>query len=72
MPTHLLGGFEVQVCLKVFWLTLWMWFSPSHGVDWSHNKVRANGMNAQNLTNTRVVNALVTGSLRVRQLCWRQ
>jgi len=23
-----LGGFKAQVCSKVFWLTLWMWFSP--------------------------------------------
>ncbi len=67
-----LGGFEVQICSKVFWVTLWMWFSPSHGVDWSCNKVRANGVNARNLTNHSVVKAPVAGFLRVQQLWWRQ
>ncbi len=46
-----------------------MWFSPRSGVSWSRDKVRANGVSARNLANTRWSNALVTGSLRVRQPC---
>ena len=33
----------------------------------SHNKVKADNMCAQDLSNTQDVNALVAGSLRVRQ-----
>ncbi len=67
MPTHLLRGFEVQVCLKVFWLTFWMWFSLRSGASWSCDKVLAVDVSAWNLTNTRWSNAPVVGSLRVRQ-----
>ena len=37
------------------------------GVDSSHNKVKANNVCAQDLSNAQGVDALVTGSLRVRQ-----
>ncbi len=66
-----LGGFKIQVCLKVSWFTLWMWFGLGHRVDWSHNKVRANGVDAQNLMNTQEVNVPVAGSLGVQQPWWR-
>ena len=63
-----------QISLKVFWFTLEVWFEIKclldwgHGISWSHNKVKANDVCAQNLTNTQVVNAPAAGSLRVRQL----
>ncbi len=69
MPTHLLRGFDDQVCLKVFWLTFGCGSVLGHGFDLSRNKVRANSMNARNLMNTRWSNALVAGSLRVQQSC---
>jgi len=37
------------------------------GVDLSHNKVKANDMCAQDLSNAQGVDAPVAGSLRVRQ-----
>jgi len=48
---------------------LWMWFSPRSRVSESRDKVKATGVSAQNLTNTRWSNAPVAGSLRVRQPC---
>jgi len=73
MPTHLLEDLvEDQLCLQVCWVTCGCGSVQGHGFDWSCNEVKANNVDAQNPTNTRVVKALVTGSLRVRQLWWRQ
>jgi len=59
MPTHLLRGFRVQVCLKGVLAHLWMWFGPRSGVSWSRDEVWAVNVSAQNLTNTRWSNTPV-------------
>jgi len=53
--------------LQVCWFTCGCGSVRGHGFDWSRNEVKSNGMDAQNLMNTHVVKALVTGSLGVHQ-----